>query len=117
MSVEAAKTSRLLSRSTKLCICKRQLRLTTSETQLHCAVESPTAACDTRADCVAACVGAGCVTAWMSSDGPRAPVLVCLLQTCQTTAVPGAAEEAGAFRSRQHQTYHAEPAEEGQDAH
>lgn len=44
------------------------------------------------------------------------PVLVCL-QTCQTTAVPGAVEEAGAFRSRQHQTHHTELAEKGQDAH
>lgn len=44
------------------------------------------------------------------------PVLVCL-QTCKTTAVPGAVEEAGAFRSRQHKTHHTELAEKGQDAH
>lgn len=43
-------------------------------------------------------------------------VLVCL-QTCQTTAVPGAVEEAGAFRSRQHETHHTELAKKGQDAH
>ena len=43
-------------------------------------------------------------------------VLVCL-QTCQTTAVLGAAEEAGAFGSRHDQTHHTEPAEKGQDAH
>lgn len=43
-------------------------------------------------------------------------MLVCL-QTCQVTAVPGAAEEAGAFRTRQHKTHHTELAEKGQDAH
>lgn len=49
----------------------------------------------------------------MSAD----PGLLVCLQTCQVTAVPGAAEEAGAFRTRQHKTHHTEPAEKGQDAH
>ena len=44
------------------------------------------------------------------------PVLVCL-QTCQTAAVLGPVEEAGAFGSRQHKTHHTELAEKGQDAH
>lgn len=45
-------------------------------------------------------------------------VCVCVcLQTCQTTAVLGAVEEAGAFGSRQHETHHTELAEKGQDAH
>lgn len=44
------------------------------------------------------------------------PALVCL-QTCQTTAVLGAVEEAGAVGSRQHKTHHTELAEKGQDAH
>lgn len=43
-------------------------------------------------------------------------LLVCL-QTCQTTAVLGAVEEAGAFGPRQHKTHHTELAEKGQDAH
>ncbi|KAI4832651.1 hypothetical protein KUCAC02_015613, partial [Chaenocephalus aceratus] len=38
-------------------------------------------------------------------------------QTCQTTAVLGPVEEAGAFGSRQHKTHHTELAEKGQDAH
>lgn len=53
-------------------------------------------------------LGGGCLLTWS--------VLVCL-QTCQAAAVPGAAEEAGAFRTRQHKTHHTELAEKGPDAH
>lgn len=43
-------------------------------------------------------------------------VFVCL-QTCQTAALLGAAEETGAFGARQHETHHSEFAQKGQDAH
>lgn len=52
---------------------------------------------------------------WMCADSLLC-LLVCL-QTCQTTALLGAVEEAGAFGSRQHETHHSELAKKGQDAH
>lgn len=50
----------------------------TSETLLHYTVGSQSAACGTVADCVAACVGAVCLTAGCRLTGPCASVLVCL---------------------------------------